>query len=158
MAIISKTVTVNAAFLQEIKEDDRCLRRQLAELKKLCSDWPKQSTSVARLAEMLVQLRNQLAIHFSLEEAYGYFDEPMSAAPHLCSQADLLRQQHEELFDLLRGIAECASRVADDQSQLAESTRLVSEYLQFHEQLQAHETHENALIQEAFNEDIGVGD
>ena len=158
MAIISKTVTVNAAFLQEIKEDDRCLRMQLAELKKLCSDWPKQSAPVVQLANMLVQLRNQLAIHFSLEEAYGYFDEPVSAAPRLCRQADRLRRQHEELFEALRGIAQCASRAADDQSSIEESTRIVSVYLQFHEQLGAHESAENELIQDAFNEDIGVGD
>ena len=158
MAIISKTVTINAAFLQEIKEDDRRLRKQLAELQELCSNWPRRATPVAQLAEMLVQLRNQLAMHFSLEESYGYFDEPVSAAPHLCHQADRLRRQHEELFDVLRGIAQCASRAADDQSSIEESTRLVSSYLRFHEQLQTHESAENELIQDAFNEDIGVGD
>ena len=158
MAIISKTVTINAAFLQEIKEDDRRLRGQLVELHNLCSDWPRRPAPVAQLAEMLVELRNQLAIHFSLEEAYGYFDEPVSADPHLCRQADLLRRQHEELFEALRGIAQCASRAADDQSSIEESTRIVSAYLRFHEQLGAHESAENELIQDAFNEDIGVGD
>ena len=158
MAIISKTVTVNAAFLLEIKEDDRRLRGLLAELHKTCTEAATRPVPMARLAEMLVQLRDQLAMHFSLEEAYGYFDDPISAAPRLCQQADVLRQQHEELFRTLGEIAQHALRAADGQPSGEDSTGIVSAYLDFHKQLQTHEKRENQLIQDAFNQDIGVGD
>ena len=85
MAIVSKTVTVNAAFLLEIKEDDRRLRCLLGELLSAFGAPSGRVASPSRLAELLVAVRDQLAMHFSLEEAYGYFDDPVSVAPRLCN-------------------------------------------------------------------------
>ncbi|MCL6481793.1 MAG: hypothetical protein K6U02_08700 [Firmicutes bacterium] len=63
------TVTINAAFLQEIKEVNQDLWALLAELRHRCQR-PLAPGACRWLLDRLCQLRDQLALHFSLEEAY----------------------------------------------------------------------------------------
>ena len=81
------TVTVNAAFLQEIKEVDQELWSLLGDLRHRCQR-PIAPGQCRLLIDKLCQLRDQLALHFSLEEAYGYFDDPVEVAPQLSRQAE----------------------------------------------------------------------
>ena len=105
------TVTVNAAFLQEIKEDNRELRRLLLSASNLTSEPANDRSTVKRWVEVLSELRDQLAMHFSLEEAYGYFDDAIDVAPRLSQQAAALRNQHEELFRVICSLVDSAERL-----------------------------------------------
>src|SRR5262245_61954266 len=87
------TVTVNAAFLQEIKEVNQELWSLLADLRHRCQR-PIAPGHCRLLIDKLCQLRDQLALHFSLEEAYGYFEDPVEVAPQLSRQAEMLRSEH----------------------------------------------------------------
>ncbi|MEZ6131277.1 MAG: hypothetical protein R3C59_21590 [Planctomycetaceae bacterium] len=69
MLTATHTVTVNAAFLQEIKDDDEQLRTLLEQTRQACKSLSYLDISASRLASLLAELRDQLAMHFALEEA-----------------------------------------------------------------------------------------
>ena len=91
MSIGSKTstVTINAAFLQEIKEVNSDMWDLLDSVKKLCSAPQHVEYQGRQVVEALAELRDKLAMHFALEEAYGYFNDPVSVAPQLCQSCAL---------------------------------------------------------------------
>jgi iron-sulfur cluster repair protein YtfE (RIC family) len=158
MATTSTAVTINAAFLMEIKEDNvrlRQLRKELADV--FAHDC---GTRVPRhqLREMLSEYRDQLATHFALEEAFGYFNGPLSVAPHLSARAEALREQHRDLFLQVCQIADEADDVLRHEPKAAEQKRLARRFQEFDAELEQHEQKENDLIIRAFDEDIGVGD
>ena len=159
MLSTTATVTVNAAFFQEIKEDNQELTQRQAALHALCSLPRPIRVSRLRLAHLAAELRDRLALHFALEEAYGYFDDPLSVAPRLCEEAEALRGEHERLFrhlcDLVDEAEELASRTTNDSRA---QRRLLDRLRQFCHDLHTHEARENALISAAFNVDIGGGD
>ncbi len=152
------TVTVNAAFLQEIKEVNEELWKLLDDVKQLCDTPQNVQQQGRRVAEALEELRDKLAMHFALEEAYGYFDGPVHVAPHLSEAASNLRDQHQVLFAMIRDLADKADEL-QRMGKLAENGPLVVERFHlFLEQFQQHENRENELILDAYDSDIGVGD
>lgn len=154
----TQTVTINAAFLQEIKDDNEQLRALLKTARNLCEARSPADVRPRHFAALLAKLRDQLAMHFSLEEAYGYFDEPLYVASHLSEQAQSLRRQHGELYEEISGLAEAAANISSANDHLQVIRKLAHRVLDFHRRLEDHETQENSLIAEAYNLDIGVGD
>lgn len=158
MVTAQRTLTINAAFLQEIKEDNRELRHLLAECAAVLG-WPRAAgIELRRIAQLLGKLRDQLAMHFSLEEAYGYFDDAIDVAPRLSRQAECLRSQHPRLFVALCDLVEAAEQLLYHERPPLELVDLASGFARFHQQLQDHEAQEDALIVQVFNEEIGGGD
>jgi hypothetical protein len=143
------TVTVNAAFLQEIKEVNQELWSLLADLRHRCQ---------RLLIDKLCQLRDQLALHFSLEEAYGYFEDPVEVAPQLSRQAEILRSEHKELYLDFCDLVERAERMFYDEQHAALALWIGREFLDLDQRLRNHEERENELIMDAYDGDIGVGD
>jgi len=158
MAIVTMTVTINAAFLREIKDDNRRLGHLLEELRGRCCASEHQAIDPASLVSMLGQLRDQLALHFSLEEAYGYFEDPVAVAPRLCRRAKELRDQHQTLFVQICEMVDYAERWQYHEVRQEALERIACRYLTFEQQLREHESLENDLIQQAYSDDIGVGD
>jgi hypothetical protein len=151
-------VTINAAFLQDIKEANEQLWRLLHDLHEQCKTPFTIQIHPRRVVILIKHLLDQLAMHFSLEEAFGYFDDPISIAPHLCTRADELRADHQVLFLDLCAIVDQAESLLDHH-QYRELTQLfVMRFDSFYEQLKAHEAAENDLMLEALDDDIGVGD
>jgi hypothetical protein len=151
------TITVNAAFLQEIKEVDLELLQLLAALRSRCA--ATISTHHVRGVVVLLQdLRDQLALHFALEEAYGYFEEPMHAAPQLSHEAERLRAEHKELYlDLCQMTDQAEVYLSDGEHALLGSW-LAPRFISFDIRLKRHETRENELILDAYECDLGGGD
>ena len=104
-------LSVNAAFLQEIKDDNRELRGLLSAMDQAMSREGREGYRMEVLCELLARIRDQIATHFSLEEAYGYFDDAKSATPHLSHRADILRSQHETLFSELCELVDAAEEM-----------------------------------------------
>lgn len=157
-APVTSTVTINAAFLQEIKEVNADLWRRLDQLDALCREQNGTASANHDLSDRFSELRDQLALHFALEEAYGYFDDPLHASPRICERAERLREEHRGLFEKIRVLAEFVEDL-NCHGRLASHARQVSlRFAAFHEQLMAHEDHENDLILEAYEEDLGGGD
>jgi hypothetical protein len=151
------TVTVNAAFLQEIKEVNQELWTLLSELRHRCQR-PIAPGACRYLIDKLSQLRDQLALHFSLEEAYGYFDDPVDVAPQLSRQAERLRAEHKTLYLDLCDLVDRAERMFYDDQHAALALWIGPEFLEFDARLCRHEACENELILDAYDGDIGVGD
>lgn len=149
-------VTINAAFLQEIKADHQQLKELLERLRTLAAEPQALPNHVREFVDLLDQLRDQLAFHFTLEEAYGYFEDALETAPELCAQAFMLRSQHAELFVLARDLADVAAQQASESS--ANFTQLAEQFFDFDKALKAHESAELNLILIALEDDIGVGD
>jgi hypothetical protein len=156
MAVTS--VTINAAFLQEIKEVNEALWELLAEAREACLRVTEAKSDRRHLAGLFGRLRDQLAMHFALEEAFGYFEDPVSVAPHLSQRANDLRGQHGRLYVLIRDLAEHAEQSLYGEDHSDSPNRITALFRAFDSELKEHEACENELILEAFNEDIGVGD
>lgn len=154
---LTGTVTVNAAFLQEIKEVNQELWHLLADLRHRCQR-PIAPSMCRLLVDQLCQLRDQLALHFALEEAYGYFDDPVEVAPQLCRQADSLRAEHKQLYAQLSSLVDKVERMFYDDQHAALALWIGPQFLHFDTRLRNHEERENDLILEAYDGDIGVGD
>jgi hypothetical protein len=154
---LTGTVTVNAAFLKEIKDVNEELWLLQAELRHRCQR-PIAPGQCRQLIDRICQLRDQLALHFSLEEAYGYFDDPVEVAPQLCRQAEQLRLQHNELYVDLSDLIERAERMFYDGLHAELALWIGPEFLEFDQRLREHEEREHELIMDAYSGDIGVGD
>ena len=111
------TLTVNAAFLQEIKEVNQDLWRLLADIRRMCARPESIRADRSSFLTMLDDLRDQIGLHFALEEAYGYFEDPVHVAPQLCERAFELRAEHNELYLQI-------SRLSDDALELLDGDRV----------------------------------
>lgn len=158
MAAVTGTLSVNAAFLREIKEDNRRLHELWDEAAALLGAGPPHSPSPRKVAETLGALRDQLALHFALEEAYGYFEDAIDVAPRLSERAEELRSQHGALFVELCGIVDRAEQWLYQETARDAAPAIAGRFGRFLRELKEHESRENALIMEALNDDVGVGD
>lgn len=149
----NSAVTINAAFLQEIKEVNQDLWRVLEEARQIC-DEPRQIRVEHRhWVDLLAELRDHLAMHFALEEAYGYFERPAWVAPELSQSARQLREEHKSLYAAIRDLADDAD-AEDRAGTLSHHTRRVAErFLAYYDVLQRHEMRENELILRAYDRD-----
>ena len=160
MAIANSTatVTVNAAFLKEIKDVNQDLWQIVSELREVTQNPYLVRSRRYQFVGMLEDLRDHLALHFALEEAYGYFDEPLQVDPRLSDQAKMLRSQHRQLYLAVCELIDQAMLLHDGHNLNALARRLVDAYTDFEGQLNCHEQAENDLIQQEWDDDIGVGD
>jgi len=158
IANTTSTVTVNAAFLREIKEVNQDLWQIVAALRDITSNPYLVRSRRYQFVGMLEDLRDHLALHFALEEAYGYFDEPLKVDPRLSSRAKLLRREHRELYLGVCDVIDLAMQLHDGNNLGDLARRLVEEYANFDVRLNNHEQAENELIQQEWDDDIGVGD
>src|SRR6056297_727940 len=149
-------VTINAAFLQEIKADHEQLKELLDRLRRLTAQPQALANHGREFIDLLSSLRDQLAFHFTLEEAYGYFEDAIESSPRLDNQAGQLRAQHADLFVVARDLPDVAAQQALDGS--AEWEPLAKQFVVFDNALKAHESAELNLILTALEDDLGGGD
>jgi hypothetical protein len=157
-AIATATVTLNAAFLQEIKEVNDELWSLLARIRHACSRPVALSGNCHYFVNMLLELRDQLALHFALEEAYGYFDDPVDVSPHTCYEADRLRNEHRRLYSHLSDLVERAEMILEEGQHALLTTSVPGQFILFDEALQNHEHRENELLMTMLEDEIGIGD
>ena len=158
MLVATTTLSVNAAFLQEIKQDNVELRDLLRDVSQQLLQRRPRVSDAREMVEKLTLLRDQLAVHFSLEEAFGYFENAVSIAPRLSERADSLRSEHDLFFQDICSICEQAEQLLYHEASPRTLRQVAARYSDFYEALQQHEAREAELIMEAFDDDIGVGD
>jgi hypothetical protein len=158
MSIATGTVAVNAAFLQEIKDDAREFRRLVAQCSETTGPAHLGTVEPKRIVDLFGKLRDQLALHFTLEEAYGYFEDAVNIAPQLSEQAESLRNEHQTLFNDFCRIVETAEQLLYGEADDHQRARIARLFYNFRAELQLHEARENDLILAAFNDDFGAGD
>ncbi|MEE2935539.1 MAG: hemerythrin domain-containing protein [Planctomycetota bacterium] len=154
--IKTRHLAVNAAFLKDIKDDNHDLKAIVDQIAPLSEHYQTAVNHWPELVGLLEQLRDQLALHFSLEEAYGYFDDAINQAPQLSVDAECLRSQHPSLFKTIRGLADSVLEVNTDNIEHVQ--KFLNDYRSFQQQFAAHEEAELKLILDAMDDDLGVVD
>ena len=158
MLIQTRTLTVNVAFLEEIKRLNQELWDLLDELSLACTERLEDQESCTCFCVRLTRLRDYLSTHFSLEEAFGYMDGPIDIAPRLSDQAERLRTEHIELSNRISELVEFAWTLNGRDRLVYGFAQVGREFDGFHKQLRAHERKEQLLILQAYGDDIGCGD
>ena len=152
----TRRLAVNAAFLKDIKDDNRDLKLLLDKIFPFANYPQTASNHWQELSELFAELRDQLAMHFALEEAYGYFDDALVSAPQLSVRAECLRGQHAKLFERIRCLADKAAEIHIDSSE--QVARFLADFNRFRTEFEKHEEDELKLILDALDDDLGVGD
>jgi hypothetical protein len=154
----TRSVTVNAAFLQEIKEVHVELWSALDQLREFLPrrDWSDPVCS--RFLAALDHFRDLLNLCFTLEDAFGYFDDPVYVDARFGQRVGRLRAEHQTLLAEITRIGQHAERLLYN-GRLADSIEVIQSRLAaFCDQLEEHEAREKDLISEAFTHEVGCGD
>ncbi|MGB0759129.1 MAG: hypothetical protein ACPGPS_06320, partial [Rubripirellula sp.] len=73
-ATSTRTLVVNSAFMQEIKDGNPNLENAIRNLQHVCKSTENISQISRHLTRVLNTLRTELALQFALEESYGYVE------------------------------------------------------------------------------------
>lgn len=142
----------NHAFFEQMQRDNEKLRDLLGEV---THEFAGGVANADRLAETLGSLAEQLETHFEEEEEAGVFDGVVERAPHMAERVDQLRQQHNDLRAAFAAIQRTAGS-GDGTSPWWND--LANSFHDFSTNLMHHETAENAIVLEAYTQDIGAKD
>lgn len=150
-------VTLNVAFMQEIKEDSVQFREVLAQTADQLNASPLVAPKV--MVDSLIRLQDELETHFALEEFYGYFQNALVTNPSIGPCAEKIRSEHRDLFLQLNGIVDLAEQVLYHECALELTRESIAEkFTEFQVALDRHEQAEMDLMMRLCNEEIGVGD
>ncbi len=155
LVIRTGTVTINPAFLQEVKELHEELWQKVQQCRCRASEPLANDQEAQMFRQMLADLLDTLDRHFTVEETCGYFENPVDVAPHLASRCEQLRREHASLYLELLAILEHADALLSCPASLPMWVAIQSDYIAFDDRFKAHEEAEADLIQRAFNQDIG---
>jgi len=108
-----------------------------------------------RLREVVDRLLTTLPRHFRFEEQGGYLTEVVARYPTWSTDVEQLRREHGELLSCVEELRDLLERQAEARELAEPVRRLVQEVIAH---IHAHERHENRLVQEAFNLDVGSAD
>ena len=159
MLKVTAITTVNAAFLQEIKDDNVHLRNLLWVAHKAAETTSATDLEPVAFAGLLGKIRDQLATHFTLEETFGYFEDAVDVAPWLSEKSCALREEHKTLYLRISELADAAERVATEmKADRRQTENLIQRFRDFCRTLKRHEADEADLIMDALYDEIGVGD
>jgi hypothetical protein len=126
------------------------LRKDLGKLEEAAR--PASGEGAAELRARLAATRTHVLEHFRFEEECGYLDVVRTREPRLERAAQGLAEEHRLLAQTLDALLAEARTAA----QLDEAFR--KRIWAWLEQLRRHEAHENEVVQDAFNLDIGAED
>lgn len=152
----TRRLSVNAAFLKDIKDDNRDLKQLLDKIYLLAEHPQIAGNHWQELVGLFDDLRDQLGLHFALEEAYGYFDDAIVTAPQLSVVAECLKGQHPKLFEHICRLADHAHEVRIESNE--QVVRFLNDFQRFRSEFERHEENELKLILDALEDDLGVGD
>ena len=118
-------------------------------------DQPVGAVARAAVAGRLGVLRQHLARHFEQEERGGFMEESLCRMPRLARAARGVLAEHPALLSELDGLLERLAARDNDGESWRQAGR---DFETFAARLLAHERNENAVVQEGYNEDLGLVD
>ena len=143
----------------QIENEHKALHISLNQLDTAFDELPVSENFQNWKLGLLWQLRdfqNQLQKHFDLEESGGFTADMTRVAPHLVSKIEDLEEDHLKIIsDLIHILDVLKSISRADSAKIDRVKCRVEGLLSF---IRKHETAENAIIQEAYFQDMGVGD
>jgi hypothetical protein len=109
--------------------------------------------TLARLHDALRGLRDHLAEHFAKEEHGGFLEESVARMPRLGKGAAAIMKQHPALLAELDNVLAGLPSSVDEAEAWLQASR---DFEAFTTHMLAHERSENAILQEGYNEDLGL--
>ena len=146
------TKEINQDVVEEIRLEHEALRKMLGNVHAVLAG---SHVAGATVASLLLELHDELVLHFSNEEFHGFFGEITTRAPELLPSADKLCAEHRDMLRKASELAQFARAGADSQEWWRE---LKTRFHVFSTQLMHHESEENSLLQQAYQDDIGAHD
>ena len=143
----SRTLTVNPAFLQEIKDSNPDLWHLVHELRQTCHSSDQPATLTRKLVRQLDDLRDAIALQFALEESYGFLEVPTSMGTVIDELSAKAHGQHCQLYLQLSELAEQAEELQYRGVAIDRFHDLVRATEAFDQQLREHEALESRLIE-----------
>lgn len=128
------------------------LREMLESVRRAISYRPAPRHELGLLFRELAQ---HIFEHFEHEEAGGYFAAVIETAPQLRDRAGELLGQHPEMTAQLFELQEVVTNRSVNEQWWREVEELFARFLDL---FARHEAAENALLQEAYGDDIGAED
>jgi iron-sulfur cluster repair protein YtfE (RIC family) len=136
-------------IMGHILAQHRELHAQLVAVRACLAD---SGRCVATLRTACESLRDHLRTHFRQEETGGFLEESIARMPRLSAAAREVMGEHPallaELDDLIAGLARADSAGSWD--------RIAAAAERFCQHLLEHERNENAVVQQGYNEDLGL--
>ncbi len=144
--------TKHRELLEEIRQEHDELRQLLGTISHALGD---RLETVARVAEMLTSLQGHVEKHFDEEEEIGFFEQVAEKAPRLADKAQQLRDEHAQLRDTLKTLIEHAADHDDTDEWWSKTESLFRDFCR---DLMHHESAENSILMDAYQQDIGDKD
>lgn len=107
----------------------------------------------AGVVQSLRLLRCHLRDHFSQEECGGFMEEAVTRIPRLSAAMRSILAQHPALLGELDGVVARLEATPESPDSWTIAAR---DYENFAAHMTAHERRENAVVQEGYNEDLGL--
>jgi len=101
----------------------------------------------------LHDLRSHLAAHFIQEERGGFLEESINRMPRLSAAVRAIIGQHPVLLAELDRLIDRLEAAPEDPGPWA---RAEHDFEAFAQNMNAHERSENSVVQEGYNEDLGL--
>lgn len=110
---------------------------------------------VASVVTTLQALRDHLQGHFTQEERGGFLEESVTRMPRLAAAVAAIMRQHSSLLAELDKVIASLSSSGGEAGAWQQAGR---DFEAFATHMMAHERSENAVVQEGYNEDLGLLD
>jgi hypothetical protein len=119
---------------------------------RLADPGPWDAARAAAARHALAVLRDHLRCHFAQEEAGGFLEESITRVPRLAAAALRVMAEHPALLAELDALME----TLDAPDSAAARDRVAAGCERFMQHMHEHERNENAIVQEGYNEDLGL--
>lgn len=150
MTTTTKTVGINGAFLQEIKDSHPDLAHAVHAVRATCHAVQPPADMAKQLVRMLDDLRDCLAFQFALEETYGYVEGVIVCQVHDADAVARARDQHCTLYLEISELCEQAEELQYRGFAAEHVVELIEATLRFDERFVAHERLEAELVTQAY--------
>jgi len=150
-------LTLNVAFLHDIKQDSEKPEEIIGQLKGLLSQ--RTWVEPAPLVSLLGRLRDELETYFALEEFYGYFRTAKLIHPCVSTRAEDLQSQHEQIYLDVCELNELAESALYREATMEQTMpAIIAGFHSFVQSFQCHEQEEFELMMKLCNDDLGGGE
>ncbi len=144
--------TLSPKALDQIGEEHEILAQLYERILQSLDAGPRCLPATADLVD---ELAEKLALHFTHEEDGGYYSHVIDVAPWRANAVDALKQQHADLLTAIERIAD-GIRLAR-QSPIWWAA-IQQEFAAFLRRCADHESRENRLVQEVYVLDVAAAD
>jgi iron-sulfur cluster repair protein YtfE (RIC family) len=143
---------IHLAIYEQIHREHAALRALLSRVDRTLND---QCVEANDVVELLCRLYDALRNHFHCEEEGGFYAQISSDAPRLTGRTRNLSSEHRDLLSLAANLVQSSTECW--KAPMPWQT-LREEFQILHQQLRQHESEENQLLQEAYQDDFGGND